>query len=244
MIGCSGFYYPEWKELFYPKELAKSRWFSFYCERFNTLEINGSFYRYPRVETLRKWYKESPSGFTFSIKVPRFITHYWKFRNLGHRLVDFYKVAKDGLRGKLGCVLFQLHPATTYSSEMLDQILSSLDMDFNNVIEFRHSSWWRSEVIEALRDRQATFCSISHPNLPDNVIKTTDVCYYRFHGVPVLYSSKYGHTRLSRIYEQMAGFHEVFVYFNNTANGAAISDSKTFIRLTEKTNRRLKATEA
>jgi uncharacterized protein YecE (DUF72 family) len=230
-IGCSGFYYPEWKGVFFPKDLPRSKWFEFYCTAFNSLEINGSFYRYPRVTTLASWYSRSPSDINFSIKVPRFITHFWKFQNVGKKLSDFYTIAADGLREKLGCVLFQLHPQTAFSPDMLDRIISALDSRFTNVIEFRHASWWRSEVFSALEREKISFCSISHPELPDDVITTTDIAYYRFHGVPKLYSSKYGRPRLAKVHSKLAGVSLCYVYFNNTASGSAIKDANTFMKL-------------
>jgi uncharacterized protein YecE (DUF72 family) len=230
-VGGSGFYYPEWKGLFYPDDLPKSKWFDYYCQVFNSLEINGSFYRYPRLNMLTGWYQKSPADFDFSVKVPRFITHFWKFRNVREKLADFYSVVKEGLREKLGCILFQLHPETRYSEEMLDQILASLDPSANNVIEFRDRSWWTKEVVERLKRENVTFCSISYPNLPDDIVKTTDIAYYRFHGVPVLYRSKYGKTKLAEVYSNVRRFSKAYVYFNNTADGSAVKDAKTFLKL-------------
>jgi uncharacterized protein YecE (DUF72 family) len=230
-IGGSGFYYPEWKGVFYRDNLPKSKWFEYYCQVFNSLEINGSFYRYPRVNTLTAWYQKSPPDFDFSIKVPRFVTHFWKFRNVREKLADFYSVAAEGLREKLGCVLFQLHPATVFSEQMLDQILASIDPAFNNVIEFRHATWWKPEVVARLKREKITFCSISYPNLPDDIIETTDIAYYRFHGVPLLYRSKYGKVRLAKVQSRLGKFRKTYVYFNNTAEGSAIKDAKTFQKL-------------
>ena len=157
-IGTSGYVYPHWRGDFYPPGLPQKKWFEYYCQVFNSLEINGSFYRYPRVNTLTAWYQKSPPDFDFSIKVPRFVTHFWKFRNVREKLADFYSVAAEGLREKLGCVLFQLHPATVFSEQMLDQILASIDPAFNNVIEFRHATWWKPEVVVlSLAVRNADF---------------------------------------------------------------------------------------
>src|SRR5690242_10251634 len=107
-IGCSGFHNKDWKEVFYPKGLPQSKWFEFYCTQFNTLELNTTFYRFPRIEILQKWYDKSSADFKFSVKAPRLITHYKQFNDVARLLNDFYTSVQEGLREKLGCMLFQL----------------------------------------------------------------------------------------------------------------------------------------
>jgi uncharacterized protein YecE (DUF72 family) len=183
-IGCSGFYYKEWREKFYPKGLPQRKWFEFYCESFNTVELNVTFYRFPKLEALKGWYQRSPEDFTFTVKAPRLVTHYRRFKNAATNIQQFYERVYEGLQEKLGCVLFQLHPAMEYEEETLALIISSLDASFTNAVEFRHNSWWNDAVFKTLRHHRITFCSISYPELPDDIIKTTDTLYYRFHGVP------------------------------------------------------------
>jgi uncharacterized protein YecE (DUF72 family) len=77
-LGCSGWHYKDWKNSFY-KGVPKKDWFDYYAKKFNTVEINSSFYRFPKPKTGKKWYDEAPSGFTYSIKANRIITHYKKF---------------------------------------------------------------------------------------------------------------------------------------------------------------------
>src|SRR5215203_3701482 len=97
-IGCSGFYNKDWKEVFYPKGLAQSKWFEFYCNHFNTLELNTTFYRFPRAELLNKWYLKSPADFKFSVKVPRLISHYKQLKEAKSLLEDFYAAIQEGLK--------------------------------------------------------------------------------------------------------------------------------------------------
>src|SRR5688572_4314890 len=96
-IGCSGFYYKEWREAFYPKNLPQRKWFEFYCESFNTVELNVTFYRFPRVKDLKSWFDKSPDEFVFTVKAPRLITHYKKFNNVGRELHQFYDAVNSGL---------------------------------------------------------------------------------------------------------------------------------------------------
>ena len=227
-IGCSGFYYKEWKEQFYPKGLPQKQWFEFYCKHFNTLEINNSFYRCPRLQNLQGWYQRSPENFRFSIKVPGAITHYKQFRATEQLLADFYAVAHDGFAEKLGPVLFQLPPKFSYSQEKLEQIINQLDTSFVNVIEFRNESWWRPDVIGLLKENNIVFCGVSFPGLShDEVVVNNKVCYYRFHGVPKLFYSSYDHSFISGVYQQIKNYqpNTAFVYFNNTASAAALENA-------------------
>jgi uncharacterized protein YecE (DUF72 family) len=228
-IGCSGFYYKGWKEKFYPKGLPQRKWFEFYCESFNTVELNVTFYRFPKLEDLKGWYQRSPADFKFTVKAPRLITHYKKFKGVERELGDFYNTVSKGLEDKLGCVLFQLHPAIEYSEDNLQRIIGALDMSFTNVIEFRHVSWWNNSVYKALKENGITFCSISYPNLPDEVVKTAPTVYYRFHGVPHLYLSSYSKRKLNNVQAQIRkfrGMENVYAYFNNDIEVYAVDNAR------------------
>src|SRR5690606_35045537 len=190
-IGCSGFYYKGWREKFYPKGLPQRKWFEYYCEFFNTVELNVTFYRFPKVETLQGWYARSPEYLKFIVNAHQLITHYKRFNNVTREIGEFYDTVSTGLENKLGAILFQLHPRLVYSEENLSKIISSLDKSFTNVIEFRHESWWREDVYTTLTKNKITFCSISYPSLPNGVFRTSSSIYYRFHGVPKLYLSSY-----------------------------------------------------
>src|SRR5256885_8383092 len=122
-IGCSGFYYKHWRGIFYPEDLAVKKWFEYYCEHFNTVELNVTFYRFPQVPFLKSWFQRSPDDFRFSVKAPRAITHFKKFIDCAGFLSSFYKVVKKGLKEKVGSILFQLPPRLVYSEEKLQQII-------------------------------------------------------------------------------------------------------------------------
>ena len=233
-IGCSGFHYKHWKERFYPDGLAQNKWFTFYCEHFSTLELNVTFYRFPQLSFLKSWYEKSPAKFCFAVKAPRLITHYKKFSGTEKLIDDFYGTVSEGLKDKLGCVLFQLPPRTSYTSERLQTIINSLDNSFNNVLEFRHESWWNVEVYNELARHKITFCGMSHPLLPDEIIKNTSILYHRMHGVPDLYRSPYKKATLKKIIKEIeAGgmIKEAFVYFNNDIDASAIKNAKEMSEL-------------
>ena len=228
-IGCSGFHYKEWKEVFYPKGVPQTKWFEYYCQHFNTIELNTTFYRFPRPEALQSWYNRSPESFKFSVKGPRLISHYKMFIDCERLLGDFYASIYEGLTDKLGCVLFQLPKRLLYSEEVLNRIIENLDPSFDNVVEFRDKSWWNKKVYNALKKHKITFCGISHPTLQDDVVKNNSNLYYRFHGVPVLYKSEYKKEFIEEITDEVkaAGtFKEAYIYFNNTWGTGAIANAK------------------
>lgn len=232
-IGCSGFHYKEWKTIFYPEDLPQSKWFTFYCRHFNTLELNSTFYKFPTIKSLQKWYGSSPDDFTFSVKAPRLITHYKRFSGCEHFLDDFYEACLQGLQHKLGCVLFQLHPQIKYSLEILNLIVNSVDPSFKNVLEFRDISWWNETVFDTLKKSNIIFSGISYPKLPEEVIITNPALYYRFHGEPLLYKSAYPESFLEEKFFMMncSGAKEAWIYFNNTWGIAAIINGRCMQQL-------------
>jgi len=228
-IGCSGFAYKEWKEVFYPQGLPQSKWFDYYTQHFNTLELNVTFYRFPTIKSLQGWYNKAPDGFVFSAKVPRWITHYRRFEETERMLGDFYGLLKDGMKEKMGAVLFQLPGQFAYSTEKLHKIIAQLDYSFTNVIEFRNEGWWRKDVMQLLKKNNIGFCGVSFPKLPDDAVINTTMPYYRFHGVPRLFYSQYSKAFVKKIYEQLVtkkSAKTIYVYFNNTATQAAINNAR------------------
>ncbi len=153
--------------------MPQNKWFTFYCEHFNTLELNVTFYRFPQLSFLQSWYDRSSSIFSFAVKAPRGITHYKKFISTEKLIDDFYSTVSDGLKEKPGCILFQLPPSYNYTDERVQNIISSLDHSFDNVIEFRHTTWWNMVVYDELAKKSITFCGMSHPLLPDEIIQNT-----------------------------------------------------------------------
>jgi uncharacterized protein YecE (DUF72 family) len=231
-IGCSGFHYKHWKERFYPDGLPQKKWFDYYCQHFKTLELNVTFYRFPQLSFLQNWRTNSPDDFRFAVKAPRAITHYRKFINTVDFISTFYDTINDGLQQKLGPVLFQMPPSFQYDEGKLDRVINSLDASFNNVFEPRHASWWNQKVYDSLAEKNITFCGMSYPGLPDDVIQNAPSVYYRFHGVPDLYSSPYNEEFLKKV---IAAMHKPtragWFYFNNDINAIAPRNAKEMIAL-------------
>lgn len=235
-IGCSSYATPSWKNLFYPEDVPKKNWFEFYCQHFDTYEFNGSFYKFPTIENLLLWHDRAPDGFRFSMKVPRLITHIKKLKNCENEIVDFYSICNKGIKNKLACILWQFPPSFDFSMEKLELLIRAVNPGFNNVIEFRHKSWWLSEVTDKLMQNQITFCNVSFPNLPFTMFQTSQTGYTRMHGEPELFYSQYTHEEITDLYKEIISqpFDEAYVYFNNTASTAGIINALQLKEMNDK----------
>ncbi|HYG01720.1 MAG TPA: DUF72 domain-containing protein [Chryseosolibacter sp.] len=235
-VGCSGYHYDDWKRIFYPEDLAQKKWFEFYTTRFSSLELNVTFYRIPKVTSLQNLANRTPANFAFTVKAPRLITHYKRLSEAREALTSFYETVKEGFGDKLGCILFQFPSSFVYEEHRLERIVNLVDPSMKNVVEFRSPTWWIDSVYKGFTEKNITFCSMSHPNLPDNVIQTSNILYYRFHGVPFLYSSRYESSQLETVAQQIQSLSKVseaYIYFNNTAEAAAVINARQFSEICE-----------
>jgi uncharacterized protein YecE (DUF72 family) len=235
-IGCSGWFYWHWRSAFYPAELSTSQWFKHYADHFKTVELNAPFYSWPTVATVNSWIRQAGRRtFVYTVKVCELITHVKRFSGTKQLVRDFGLIA-DLLGPRMGCFLYQLPHSFHYTPARLKQILGQLDHRRRNVVEFRHKSWWNETVYEAFRKTGTIFCSCSGPRLPDELIKTADDVYIRFHGTKQWYRHNYKKEELrvwaSRIDESRAK--TVWAYFNNDRNGYAIKNARTLCRLLQK----------
>jgi len=232
-IGCSGWFYWHWRGDFYPADLPTKAWFAHYARRFKTVELNAPFYSWPTVATVDSWIRQAGRPpFVYTVKVCELITHIKRFAGTKVLVRDFGLIA-DLLGPRMGCFLFQLPPSFHYTRARLKRILEQLDHSRRNVLEFRHTSWWNETVYEAFRETETIFCSCSGPRLPDELIKTADDIYIRFHGVKTWYRHDYSRAELAvwaqRIKE--SGAKTVWAYFNNDRNGDAIKNARALSRL-------------
>jgi len=147
---------------------------------------------------------------------------------------DFYGLVREGLKEKLGSVLFQFPPNFLASDIHIQRLIESVDPSFENVAEFRHASWWNEQVISKLGEHQIAFCGMSHPDFPDSVVGNTRHLYYRMHGRERLYASDYSEQELSDVLDQIdgvPGIKRAYVYFNNDVLGHATENAGTMIQL-------------
>ena len=223
-IGCSGWFYWDWKGLFYPQQMPTSQWFSHYAETFDTVELNAPFYAWPTVANVKSWLKQvGDAPFVYTVKVPELITHVEHFEGTKGLIEDFGYVA-DLLGAHMGCFLYQLPPSSDYSPERLDNLLGQLQPNRRNVVEFRHVSWWNEEVYAAFRDAGVIFCACSAPGLPDDLIRTHDEIYVRFHGPEKWYRYDYSESELTAWAQRIrdSGAKRIWVYFNNDYGANAV----------------------
>lgn len=222
-LGTSGWSYPGWKGLFYPPGLPSSDWLEFYAQRFATVEINMTFYRFPKPQTLESWLERTPARFLFTLKANRQITHLKKLRDVKNEVRYFYILA-DSLREKLGAILFQLPPSIKLDPALLEEFLETLSPRYRNVIEFRDESWYDERVFTLLRERRVTLCVVSSAKVPKTPVQTSDVAYFRFHGLTGGYRYNYSDGELAdwAAVIQSVGAAECFVYFNNDYQAYAV----------------------
>ena len=231
-IGCSGWYYRDWKNIFYPDTIATSEWFSHYANTFDTVELNAPFYSWPTIATVKSWLRQAQGRpFIYTVKVSELITHTKQFTGTKELIRDFGYIA-DMLGPQMGCFLYQLPPSFHYSPVRLKRIVSQLDTSRRNVVEFRHKSWWNETVYRAFQEKGIIFCSCSAPKLPQELIKTADDIYLRFHGTLRWYRHNYSNEEIALWAEHIRASEakRIWVYFNNDYEGYAISNAKELIR--------------
>lgn len=232
-IGCSGWFYWDWRGIFYPEDLSTKDWFPYYADKFKTVELNAPFYSWPTITTVKNWMKQADGkDFVYTVKVCELITHIQKFTDTEELVKDFSYISTI-LGNRLGCFLYQLPPSYSYTPQRLSTIVSQLKNGHRNVVEFRHKSWWNEDVYHAFKEANLIFCSCSGPRLPDELIQTSDEVYIRFHGKAAWYRYDYSDDELqewaNRIKKSEA--REIWIYFNNDYEGHAIKNAETLASL-------------
>ncbi len=238
-VGTSGWNYKHWSNgVFYPEGLKASGWLEFYARHFDTVEINNTFYNLARKSVFESWRDGSPPGFLFAVKVYRYITHRKKLLEIEETLPPFLENAA-GLGDKLGPLLFQLPPRWHYNGERLKALLDYMDWQrllpgARWALEVRDESWHNDELFGLLREHNVALALTDQPGFAALGPLTTDFVYVRRHGPKGMYTSNYSEDLLQedakKIREWTAGGREVFIYFNNDAQGFAI---KNALRLKE-----------
>lgn len=227
-IGCSGWRYYDWKNIFYPEDMKSKDYFSYYCKYFNTVELNFTFYHLSRKSTFKKLYLNSPKDFIFSVKANKIITHVKKLKNCEEELREIFHNANE-LKEKFGCMLFQLPPSLKYNLDLLKDFLKMLRKITNKncALEFRHESWFNDNTYKLLREYDIAICDVSSPKLSFIPIVTAEYIYIRLHGKDKWYDYDYSDEELSEIKKFVENNKNkmVFIYFNNTIRGNAVKNA-------------------
>lgn len=226
-IGVSGWRYSPWRGVFYPADLPQRRELEFASRVFPSIELNGSFYSLQRPENYAAWYAQTPPGFVFSVKAPRFITHIKRLRDIDAPLANFFASGIANLREKMGPILWQLPPTMRYDPSLLGQFLARLPRDtaaasalarrhdhrvtgrarlaygaarpLRHALEVRHQSFVGPSLIALLRrHRVALVVADTAGRWPQLGDLTADFVYIRLHGDEELYRSAYVEPVLNR----------------------------------------------
>jgi len=234
-VGTSGYNYEHWRKIFYPPDLAKNKWLSFYTQHFNCVELNVTFYRLPSKKTFISWYKNTPPQFRFVVKGSRFITHIKRLKDCQDSLNIFFENVSL-LKEKLICILWQLPPSLKFEYKRLENFLNLLKK-YNCLysFEFRHQSWFNQLTYKLLKENKMNLCIADSPNFPSQEVITTDFVYLRFHGGRILYGSNYSSQELLSWAEKTKKWLKkaklLFAFFNNDAYGFAVKNAQEFKKL-------------
>ena len=215
-IGTSGYNYPEWRGSFYPDKFPAAKMLAFYAARFNTVEINYTFYRMPTEKQLAGWCATVPESFLFTLKAPRRITHDSKLQHCEETVSVFCAIART-LGSRLGVLLFQLPPAFRRHLAVLEQFLACVPDDIRAAFEFRHESWHDDTVYEVLRRRNFALCIADSERISTPLVPTADYAYFRLRDEGYQPSDIIGWGEKIRALE--ASWKDVFVYFKHEEQG-------------------------
>jgi uncharacterized protein YecE (DUF72 family) len=240
-IGCSGFSYRHWSAgVFYPAGLSQRKWLEHYSTRFNTVELNSTFYRLPPESNFASWRTRTPENFRFAVKGSRLITHIRRLEGCGE-LVEEFMGRVSVLGDKLGVVLWQLPPGFQADGDQLRQFARMLkNAGFpRHAFEFRHSSWLEPETEVILVDfgfarvaADSRSCPVEEAGGGGNFV------YFRRHGPGGRYNALYPEVALQedagRIKAWLTAGRDVFVYFNNDARGYAPHNATQLLQMIER----------
>jgi uncharacterized protein YecE (DUF72 family) len=234
-IGTSGWDYGSWKGPFYPAPVKAKDQLAYYSTRFDTAEINNSFYRLPTEKALDTWLETVPEGFVFSWKASRFITHFRRLKDAEESVaLVFGRMARLG--SAFGPVLFQLPPQMKLDRERLAGFLALLP-PCRCAVEFRDESWYVPEIMTLLAEHNAALCISDHAAAPSPWEVTADFVYLRGHGPSGRYHGTYSDATLGEWNEAIKGWRgdgrDVYVYFDNDQKSAAPQDAERLRKLAE-----------
>lgn len=218
-MGISGWRYAGWRGVFYPDKLVQRHELHYASRQLRTIEINGSFYSLQSHDTYRNWYEETPRGFVFAVKGPRFITHVRRLKDAQIPLANFFASGVLALREKCGPILWQLPATFHYDEDRIETFLSQLPHDneqaakiaskhdahvsrahyaidrkrrLRHAMEVRHDSFANQTFVDQLRrHRIALVVSDAAGKWPRMEDVTANFMYLRLHGYKQLYSGAY-----------------------------------------------------
>jgi uncharacterized protein YecE (DUF72 family) len=230
-VGLAGWSNPPAKRF---ERASDQTHLSYYAAHFSCVEINSSFYRAHQCATYARWRDETPAPFRFSVKMPRSVTHESHLKRCAAEVARFYEDIA-ALQPKLAAVLVQLPPSLEFNGRAVRTFFSSVPRlrGTKVVCEPRHSSWFTSAVDRTLRDAGVSRVAADPARCPGAEIPggARRFAYFRWHGAPHLYYSKYSEARLAAFVATVRATKasEVWCVFDNTARHAAWDDALKFV---------------
>lgn len=234
-IGTSGWNYRNWKDDFY-LGVPQRRWLSHLSKHFPAVEVNATYYRTPKTETLAQWIQSTPNDFRFAVKGHRIITHSKKLRDAADSVVRQREDLRP-MEAKLAAVLWQLPRSVECDLPLLRDFLQALAdwSGLHHVMEFRHSSWFTDTVAQELDAAGAGNAISDAADWPMWEKVTGGIAYVRLHGHSRTYISGYSRTSLEKWADKLRGWakegNDVYVFFDNTDQGAAPRDARKLMEL-------------
>lgn len=200
----------------------------YYFERFDTVEVNNSFYRLPPASAVTAWREATPAGFCFAVKGSRFLTHMKKLKDPEQGLERYFSRA-DLLGEKLGPVLFQLPPQWEVNVERFESFLRALPRHHRYAFEFRNATWNVPAIYELLRRFNAAYCAFDLAGFQSPVEITASLAYVRLHGPGGKYQGSYSDEALGVWSDRIAAWRRelqaVYVYFDNDQGAYAVGNA-------------------
>ena len=232
-IGCSGWNYRHWREPVY-EGAPPSRWLELYAQRFDTVEVNATFYRLPTRKAVAGWIARTPDHFMFAVKASRYLTHIKRLRDLGPGLERFLDRIEPLLDSpKLGPLLWQLPPTFRRDDDRLAEALARLP-GLRHAIEFRHASWFTDDVYALLRRHAVALVIGDAPNRPFQTHElTADWTFVRFHHGSRGRRGNYSERELRQWADRIRRWpvDGAFLYFNNDWEAFAVRNAERLRKL-------------
>ncbi len=220
-VGTSGFAHKEWKGKFYPEKLPAKDMLRYYAGRFNTVEINNTFYHMPRENVLASWAGQVPEEFVFALKAPQVITHIRHLRNVFEQ-TEYLFQALSVLDARLGPVLFQFPKCFRADPAVLKDFLPLIPDKALCAFDFRSPTWLEQGAPELLREKGCSWCvEDSDENPLAEIVSTAGWGYLR------LRRNGYTDADLSQWLERILAqkWDKAYVYFKHEdeAKGAEMA---------------------
>ncbi|MGE5157987.1 MAG: DUF72 domain-containing protein [Gemmatimonas sp.] len=183
-IGIGGWTFAPWRGVFYPEKWPQAKELEYAASKLTSIEINGTYYGSQKPDTFRKWAREVPDGFVFSVKGPRFATNRRVLAEAGDSIKHFYNTGVLELGDRLGPVLWQFAPTKKFDEVDFGKFLELLprEMDgrkLRHVVEVRHDSFRVPAFIALLRNFEIPVVLAEHATYPAIADVAADFVYLR-----------------------------------------------------------------